>query len=59
MHLPNTLYHICCGIQCYLRGNGKPHIDFFSDPDFFDFKCSLDAEMKVAKHSNRIKTKAS
>ena len=25
---PNTLYHICCGIQRYLRWNGKSDIDF-------------------------------
>ena len=25
---PNTLYHICCGIQRYLRRNGKSDIDF-------------------------------
>ena len=43
---PNTLYHICCGIQRYLRGNGRPHIDFFSDLDFSEFKCSLDAKVK-------------
>ena len=43
---PNTLYHICCRIQHFLRCNGKPHIDFFSDPDFSTFKRSLDAEMK-------------
>ena len=43
---PNTLHHICCGLQHYLRWNGKPDTDFFSDPAFFDFKTSLDAEMK-------------
>ena len=34
---PNTLYHICCGMQHYLRCIGKPHINFFSDPDFSAF----------------------
>ena len=43
---PNTLHHICCGLQRYLRWNGKPDTDFFSDPAFSDFKTSLDAEMK-------------
>ena len=43
---PNTLYHICCGIQRYLRWNGKPGIDILSDPTFAEFKSSLDAEMK-------------
>ena len=47
-HQIATLYHICCRIhvQHYLRCNGKPHIDFFSDPNFSTLKCSLDAEMK-------------
>ena len=30
----------------YLRFNGHPTIDFFSDDDFVTFKASLDAEMK-------------
>ena len=30
----------------YLRWNGQPSIDIFSDSDFADFKASLDAEMK-------------
>ena len=42
---PNTLYHICYGIQCYLRWNGKPYIDFSNDKAFADFRSSLDAEM--------------
>ena len=25
---PNTLHHICCGLQRYLRWNGKPDTDF-------------------------------
>lgn len=29
-----------------LRCNGKPHIDFFKDEEFADFRASLDAEMK-------------
>ena len=43
---PDTLYHICCGIQRYLRWNGKPGIDILGDPAFAEFKSSLDAEMK-------------
>ena len=43
---PDTLYHICCGIQRYLRWNGKSGIDILSDPAFAEFKSSLDAEMK-------------
>ena len=31
----------------HIRQNcGKPEIDFFKDPDFADFRSSLDAEMK-------------
>ena len=43
---PDTLYHICCGIQRYLRWNGKPGIDILGDPAFAEFKSSLDAEMR-------------
>jgi len=43
---PSSLHHICCGLMRYLRLNGQPSIDFFSDSDFVDFKASLDAEMK-------------
>ena len=30
----------------HLRWNGRPHIDFFKDPEFADFRLTLDAEMK-------------
>ena len=30
----------------HLRWNGQPNIDFFSDPEFVDFKSTLDGEMK-------------
>ena len=43
---PNTLHHIYCGIMRYLRQNGQPDIDFFKDPEFAEFKSTLDAEMK-------------
>ena len=43
---PNTLHHICCGIMRHLRTNGKPSLDFFKDPEFADFRASIDAEMK-------------
>ena len=42
---PNTLHHIVCGIMRYLRQNGM-NIDFYQDPEFADFRQSLDAEMK-------------
>ena len=43
---PNTLHHIRCGIMRHLRTNGKPALDFFKDPEFADFRASIDAEMK-------------
>lgn len=43
---PNTLHHIVCGLMRYLQWNGRPDIDFFKDPDFCNFRASLDAEMK-------------
>lgn len=30
----------------YVRWNGRPNIDFFKDPEFSNFRASLDAEMK-------------
>ena len=30
----------------HLRWNGQPAIDFFKDPEFADFRCLLDPEMK-------------
>lgn len=44
--VPNTLYHICCGIMRYLRTNGMPQIDIFKDSGFSQFRRILDAEMK-------------
>ncbi len=43
---PSSLHHICSGLMCHIRWNGKPHIDFFKDPEFANFRASLDAEMK-------------
>ena len=43
---PNTLHHICCGIMRHLRTNGKPFFDFIKNPEFADFRPSIDAEMK-------------
>ena len=54
---PETMYHIRCGIQRYLRRNGKPDIDILSDPAFADFKSSLDAEMKRLQASGLGSTK--
>jgi len=43
---PNSLHHIVVGIMRHVRGTGQPSIDFFKDPEFADFRGSLDAEMK-------------
>ena len=43
---PNTLHHIVCGLQRYLRLNGHTELDFFKNPEFAVFKADLDAEMK-------------
>jgi hypothetical protein len=37
---------MCCGIQQYLRDNGKPGLNLFENPSFKLFQDSLDAEMK-------------
>ena len=42
-----TLYQLLCGIQRYLRANGRPDIiDFLSDSKFRPLKDVLDAKMK-------------
>ena len=43
---PNTLHHLCAGIMRFLRWNGLPTLDVFKDPEFAEFRASLDAEMK-------------
>ena len=43
---PDTLHHLCCGIMRFLRSNGWPSIDLFTDTEFTDFRAVLDSEMK-------------
>ena len=43
---PNTVHHICCGIMRYLRTEGQPQINFFSDGSFSHFREVVDSEMK-------------
>ena len=43
---PDTLHHLCCGIMRFLRWNGWPTVDFFTDAEFIDFRATLDGEMK-------------
>ena len=42
---PNSLHHICAGIQRHLRGNGRI-VDLFTDTDLSLFQGTLDGEMK-------------
>ena len=44
-YLPNTLYHIVCGIMRHVR-NSINGVDFFKDPEFAGLRRTLDAEMK-------------
>ncbi|XP_031549389.1 zinc finger MYM-type protein 3-like [Actinia tenebrosa] len=43
---PNTLYQICCGIQRFLKENGKQEFKLFTDTSFKLFQDALDSEMK-------------
>lgn len=43
---PSTIYQICCGIQRYLKENGKPEFKLFVDTSFKLFQDALDSEMK-------------
>ena len=41
----------------YLRWNGHPAIDFFTDPEFIPFRSSLGAEMKRLQSCGKGSTK--
>lgn len=43
---PNSLYQLCCGLQRFLRNNGRPSLNIFEDCLFKHFQDSLDSEMK-------------
>ena len=47
---PNTLYHICAGIQRSLRDSGLI-LDIFKDPQYSPFQNSPDGEMKRLQSS--------
>ena len=53
---PNSLHHILCGIQRYLRINGKPSIDFFKDPALLTSRCR---DETTAKTRTRIEEETS
>ena len=48
---PNTLHHLVCGITRYLRHHGQPELDVWKDPEFSNFRASLDSEMKRLQSS--------
>ena len=43
---PNTLHHLVVGVMRHVRWSGQPNIDFLKNPEFANFRTSLDAEMK-------------
>ena len=43
---PNTIYHLCVGIQKHLRNTGLPGLELFKSPNFKLFNDALDSEMK-------------
>ena len=43
---PNSLYQIVCGLQCQLREHGRADIKLFENPALYDFRSTLDSEMK-------------
>ena len=43
---PNSLYQLCCGLQRFIRNNGRPALNLFQDARFKHFQDSLDSEMK-------------
>ena len=45
-YMGESLYQIVCGLQRYMRENGYPEIDFFSDAKFRYLKNVLDSRMK-------------
>ena len=54
---PNTLYQICCALLRALRENDWADVNFFSDPKFSAFKCTLDAKVKELQASGKYKPK--
>ena len=43
---PNSLYQLCCGLQRFIRNNGRPALNLFEDARFNHFQDSLDSGMK-------------
>ena len=45
---PNLLYQIVCGLLRYIP-EAKPNVNFFTDKEYFNFRHTLDAEMKCLR----------
>ena len=43
---PNSLYQIVCGLQRQLCEHGRADIKLFENPTLYDFRSTLDSEMK-------------
>ena len=54
---PDTLYQICCALLRGLRENDRADVNFFSDPKFSAYKCTLDAKMKELQASGKYMPK--
>ena len=54
---PNMLYQICCALLRALRENDRADVNFFNDPKFSAFKCTLDAKMKELQASGKYMPK--
>ena len=48
LYPPNTLYQICCGLQRAIRET-NPDWNLFTQPEFSDFRDTLDAQMKDSR----------
>ena len=49
-YTPNTLHHFCCGLM-----SSYGYLDIPKDPDFSEFRASLNAEMKRLQESWGLK----
>ena len=48
---PDSIHHIVSGVQRFICWKNNPAIDIFKDPEFADFRCCLDSEMKRLQQS--------
>ena len=43
----NTLYQMVCGLQRFIRENGRAELNIFQQSEFKLFRDSIDCEMKI------------